>query len=183
MPGAVERFGGSSAPGCRAKREAYSRRAHMGFSRAARPWAPRLSVSSQRRNDAQDRQARRSGSQPQSLDHGAFTPIQVAATAALNGPQDIVGANRRLYKARRDCLVESFGRAGWEIPSPEASMFAWAPIPEAFRPLGSMASAKRLLSEAQVAVSRGRLRRGRRGPCADRAGRERAEDPAGGAGG
>ncbi|HEX8572413.1 MAG TPA: LL-diaminopimelate aminotransferase [Allosphingosinicella sp.] len=89
------------------------------------------------------------------LDYGAFTPIQAAATAALNGPQDIIEANRRLYKARRDCLVESFGRAGWDIPAPEASMFAWAPIPERFRALGSMGFAKRLLAEAQVAVSPG----------------------------
>ncbi|MBV8686400.1 MAG: LL-diaminopimelate aminotransferase [Alphaproteobacteria bacterium] len=89
------------------------------------------------------------------LDYGAFTPVQAAAVAALNGPQDIVAANRRLYKARRDCLVESFGRAGWEIPPPAASMFAWAPIPEPFRALGSMEFAKRLLAEAGVAVSPG----------------------------
>jgi alanine-synthesizing transaminase len=89
------------------------------------------------------------------LDYGAFTPIQAAATAALNGPQDIVEANRRLYKARRDCLVESFGRAGWNVPSPPASMFAWAPIPEALRHLGSMEFAKRLLAEAHVAVAPG----------------------------
>jgi alanine-synthesizing transaminase len=89
------------------------------------------------------------------LDYGAFTPIQAAATAALNGPQDIVEANRRLYKSRRDCLVESFGRAGWTIPPPEASMFAWAPIPESWRERGSMAFAKALLSEAGVAVSPG----------------------------
>lgn len=89
------------------------------------------------------------------LDYGAFTPIQAAAVAALNGPQDVVEANRSLYKSRRDCLVECFGRAGWEIPSPQASMFAWAPIPEPFRNLGSMAFAKRLLIEAGVAVSPG----------------------------
>jgi alanine-synthesizing transaminase len=89
------------------------------------------------------------------LDYGAFTPIQAAAVAALNGPQDIVEANRRLYRARRDCLVESFGRAGWPIPPPQASMFAWAPIPEPLRALGSMEFAKRLLTEAQVAVSPG----------------------------
>jgi alanine-synthesizing transaminase len=89
------------------------------------------------------------------LDYGAFTPIQAAATAALNGPQDIVGANRALYKARRDCLVASFERAGWEIPPPQASMFAWAPIPEAFRHLGSVEFAKRLLSHAHVAVAPG----------------------------
>jgi alanine-synthesizing transaminase len=89
------------------------------------------------------------------LDYGAFTPIQAAATAALNGPQDIVESNRKLYKARRDCLVESFGRAGWTIPAPEASMFAWAPIPEQFRDLGSVEFAKRLLAEAHVAVAPG----------------------------
>ena len=89
------------------------------------------------------------------LDYGAFTPVQAAAVAALNGPQDIIEANRRLYKARRDCLVDCFGRAGWEIPPPPASMFAWAPIPEPFRPLGSMEFAKRLLAEAGVAVSPG----------------------------
>ncbi|HKR24468.1 MAG TPA: aminotransferase class I/II-fold pyridoxal phosphate-dependent enzyme, partial [Allosphingosinicella sp.] len=89
------------------------------------------------------------------LDYGAFTPIQAAAVAALNGPQDIVEANRKLYKARRDCLVDCFGRAGWEIPSPEASMFAWSPIPEPFRHLGSMEFSKRLLAEAGVAVAPG----------------------------
>lgn len=89
------------------------------------------------------------------LDYGAFTPIQVAATAALNGPQDIIDDNRALYKHRRDVMVESFGRAGWDIPSPEASMFAWAPIPEQFKELGSMGFAKRLLSEAGVAVAPG----------------------------
>jgi alanine-synthesizing transaminase len=89
------------------------------------------------------------------LDYGAFTPVQAAAVAALNGPQDVVEANRRLYKARRDCLVECFGRAGWEIPPPEASMFAWAPVPEPFRAAGSMEFAKRLLAEAGVAVAPG----------------------------
>jgi len=89
------------------------------------------------------------------LDYGAFTPIQAAACAALNGPQDIVAANRALYKKRRDVLVESFGRAGWEIPPPEASMFAWARIPERFHNLGSMEFAKRLLIDAHVAVAPG----------------------------
>ncbi|WP_332810670.1 LL-diaminopimelate aminotransferase [Sphingomonas sp.] len=89
------------------------------------------------------------------LDYGAFTPIQAAAVAALNGPQDIVEANRKLYKARRDCLVQSFTRAGWEIPAPEASMFAWAPIPEQYRALGALEFSKRLLAEARVAVSPG----------------------------
>ena len=89
------------------------------------------------------------------LDYGAFTPVQAAAVAALNGPQDIVEANRKLYKKRRDVLVESFGRAGWDIPVPQASMFAWAPIPERFRDLGSMEFSKRLLTEAHVAVAPG----------------------------
>jgi alanine-synthesizing transaminase len=89
------------------------------------------------------------------LDYGAFTPIQAAAVAALNGPQDIIEENRNLYRKRRDVLVQSFGRAGWEIPVPQASMFAWAPIPEQFRSLGSMEFSKRLLTEAKVAVSPG----------------------------
>ena len=89
------------------------------------------------------------------LDYGAFTPIQAAAVAALNGPQDIIEANRKLYRGRRDALVESFSRAGWEIPSPEASMFAWAPIPEAWRAAGSMEFSKQLLAEAGVAVAPG----------------------------
>jgi len=89
------------------------------------------------------------------LDYGAFTPIQAAAVAAINGPQDIVASNRALYKRRRDVMVESFGRAGWEIPSPEASMFCWAPIPPALAHLGSMEFSKQLLQHAQVAVAPG----------------------------
>jgi alanine-synthesizing transaminase len=89
------------------------------------------------------------------LDYGAFTPIQAAACAALNGPQDIVEANRQLYHKRRDVLVESFGRAGWEIPAPRASMFAWAPLPPAIAHLGSMEFAKQLITHAGVAVAPG----------------------------
>jgi alanine-synthesizing transaminase len=89
------------------------------------------------------------------LDYGAFTPIQAAAVAAINGPQDIVEANRQLYKRRRDVLVESFGRAGWEIPSPRASMFAWAPLPPALAHLGSLEFSKQLLTHAGVAVAPG----------------------------
>lgn len=89
------------------------------------------------------------------LDYGAFTPVQVAATAALNGPQDCVDEMRNIYRARRDVLVESMSRAGWEIPSPSASMFAWAPIPEAFREMGSLEFSKRLLAHAKVAVAPG----------------------------
>ena len=89
------------------------------------------------------------------LDYGAYTPIQVAAAAALNGPQDCADEIRAIYRSRRDVLVESMARAGWDIPSPPATMFAWAPIPEAFRHAGSMEFAKRLLVEAKVAVSPG----------------------------
>ena len=89
------------------------------------------------------------------LDYGAFTPIQVAATAALNGPDDCIHEMRETYKRRRDVLVESFGRAGWEIPSPRASMFAWAPLPEPFRTLGSVEFATLLVEKAEVAVSPG----------------------------
>ncbi len=89
------------------------------------------------------------------LDYGAFTPIQVAATAALNGPQDSIDEVRALYKSRRDVLVESFGRAGWDIPPPPASMFAWAPIPEQCSHMGAMEFSKELLRHASVAVSPG----------------------------
>lgn len=89
------------------------------------------------------------------LDYGAFTPIQAAAVAAINGPQEIVEQNRQLYKRRRDVLVESFGRAGWEIPPPRASMFAWAPLPPALAHLGSLEFSKQLLTHAGVAVAAG----------------------------
>ncbi|API57964.1 aminotransferase [Tardibacter chloracetimidivorans] len=89
------------------------------------------------------------------LDYGAFTPIQAAAVAAINGPQDIVEHNRQLYKRRRDVLVESFGRAGWEIPKPRASMFCWAPLPPALAHLGSLEFSKQLLTHAKVAVAPG----------------------------
>ena len=89
------------------------------------------------------------------LDYGAFTPVQVAATAALNGPQDCVDEVRNIYERRRDVLVEAFGQAGWDLPAPPATMFAWAPIPEQFAHLGSLRFSKLLLSEAQVAVSPG----------------------------
>src|SRR5215467_11462382 len=82
------------------------------------------------------------------LDYGAFTPIQVAATAALNGPDDCIHEMRATYKRRRDVLVESFGRAGWDIPSPRASMFAWAPVPEPFQTLGSLEFSTILVEKA-----------------------------------
>jgi len=89
------------------------------------------------------------------LDYGAYTPIQVAAAAALDGPQDCVDEIRATYRGRRDVLIESFAKAGWEIPVPPASMFAWAPIPERFREDGSVAFAKRLMEQADVAVAPG----------------------------
>jgi alanine-synthesizing transaminase len=89
------------------------------------------------------------------LDYGAFTPVQVAATAALNGPDDCIREMREIYRRRRDVLVESFGRAGWTVPSPRASMFAWAPVPEPFRELGSVEFSKLLVEKADIAVSPG----------------------------
>jgi alanine-synthesizing transaminase len=89
------------------------------------------------------------------LDYGAFTPIQVAAVAALNGPQDCVQQVRDLYRERRDVLIRGLAAAGWEVPSPEGSMFAWAPIPPRFAHLGSVAFSKLLLARAKVAVAPG----------------------------
>ncbi|MDH4385771.1 MAG: LL-diaminopimelate aminotransferase [Caulobacter sp.] len=89
------------------------------------------------------------------LDYGAYTPIQVAAAAAMNGPQDCVDEIRAIYKSRRDVLVKSMKQAGWDIPAPPASMFAWAPIPEKFRDVGSMEFARMLVEEAGVAVAPG----------------------------
>ena len=89
------------------------------------------------------------------LDYGAFTPIQVAATAALNGPEDCIREMRECYRRRRDVLVDSFGRAGWHIPAPQASMFAWAPIPDPFQSLGSIEFSKLLVEKAEVAVAPG----------------------------
>ena len=89
------------------------------------------------------------------IDYGAFTPIQAAACAALNGPQDIVAANRALYHRRRDVLVEAFSRAGWDVPAPPASMFAWAPLPPGLREMGSLEFSKQLLDQAAVAVAPG----------------------------
>ena len=89
------------------------------------------------------------------LDYGAFTPIQVAATAALNGDGSDIAEVREVYHKRRDVMVDAFGRAGWAIPAPAASMFAWAPIPEAFRHLGSLEFSKLLIEHADVAVAPG----------------------------
>ena len=89
------------------------------------------------------------------LDYGAFTPIQVAAATALNGPQECVDEIRQLYKERRDILIDGLTNAGWDVPSPPATMFAWAPLPPAFAHLGSLEFSKLLLREAQVAVAPG----------------------------
>ena len=89
------------------------------------------------------------------LDYGAYTPIQVAAAAALNGPDDCIKEMRSIYKKRRDVLVESFTAAGWEFPAPEATMFAWVPVPEKFRHLGSLEFSKLLIEKADVAVAPG----------------------------
>ncbi len=89
------------------------------------------------------------------LDYGAFTPIQVASVAALNGPQDCVAQIRALYRERRDVLVRGLASAGWDVPAPQGSMFAWAPIPERYAHLGSVEFSKLLLERAQVAVAPG----------------------------
>lgn len=89
------------------------------------------------------------------LDYGAYTPVQVAAVEALNGPQACVAEMRAVYKARRDALIDSFSRAGWDVPEPQASMFAWSLIPEKFRALGSVEFSKRLVEKAGVAVAPG----------------------------
>jgi len=89
------------------------------------------------------------------LDYGAFTPVQVAAAAALNGPQDCVAHTRERYRQRRDVLIGGLAAAGWDVPSPAATMFAWAPLPPAFKHLGSLEFSKLLLREAKVAVAPG----------------------------
>ena len=89
------------------------------------------------------------------LDYGAYTPIQVAAAAALNGPEDCIVEMRSIYKARRDVMVESFAASGWTVPAPAASMFAWVPIPERFRHMGSLEFSKLLIERADVAVAPG----------------------------
>jgi alanine-synthesizing transaminase len=88
-------------------------------------------------------------------DYGTFTPIQVAAIAALDGPQDCVEEIRRNYQARRDVLAKGLHEAGWMVEVPRASMYIWAEIPEPYKPLGSLEFSKRLLVDAKVAVSPG----------------------------
>jgi len=89
------------------------------------------------------------------LDYGMFTPIQVAAITALEGPQDCVHEIREMYRSRRDVLVEGLNKAGWPVEKPKATMFVWARIPPAYRALGSLEFSKLLLEQAKVAVSPG----------------------------
>ena len=89
------------------------------------------------------------------LDYGTFLPVQVGATAALNGPQDYVETMRKLYQERRDIMVSGLKEAGWDVPVPSASMFVWAPLPKAFASMGCMEFSKKLLLEADVAVAPG----------------------------
>ncbi|RME86450.1 MAG: alanine transaminase [Zetaproteobacteria bacterium] len=89
------------------------------------------------------------------LDYGTFQPLQIAACAALNGPQDCVEEIRETYRRRRDALVRGLNQLGWRVEPPKATMFVWAEIPDAFKPMGSLEFAKKLLVEAGVAVSPG----------------------------
>ncbi|HZR83745.1 MAG TPA: alanine transaminase [Candidatus Binatia bacterium] len=89
------------------------------------------------------------------LDYGIFQPIQIAAIAALNGPQDCVDEIREVYRERRNVLCDGLTRAGWNVPRPKATMFVWAEIPDAFKSMGSVEFAKFLLKEGKVAVSPG----------------------------
>ncbi len=89
------------------------------------------------------------------LDYGAFTPIQVASVTALNSHEKFIDDIRMVYKERRDILVESFSNAGWDIPAPKATMFAWSPIPEKYKEMTSLEFSKLLLEKADIAVSPG----------------------------
>jgi alanine-synthesizing transaminase len=89
------------------------------------------------------------------LDYGAFTPIQVAAAAALDSPEEVIHDIRQVYKERRDVLVDVFHRSGWDVPAPQATMFAWAKIPEPFTHMKSLEFSTLLLQEADIAVSPG----------------------------
>ena len=89
------------------------------------------------------------------FDYGTFTPIQVASILALEGPQECVAEICETYRRRRDCLVQGLNKLGWEVASPKATMFVWAPIPAPYRALGSLEFANKLLKDARVAVSPG----------------------------
>ncbi|MBS3953242.1 alanine transaminase [Methylicorpusculum oleiharenae] len=89
------------------------------------------------------------------LDYGTFTPIQIAAITALEGPQDCLVEIAEMYRKRRDVLCEGLTSAGWPVPKPKATMFVWAPIPEPYKAMGSLEFSKKLLVDAKVAVSPG----------------------------
>lgn len=89
------------------------------------------------------------------LDYGTFLPVQVAAAAAINGPQEYVTNLRSMYKARRDVLCDGLKDAGWNVTVPDASMFVWAEIPDAYKHLGCMEFSKLLLTQADAAVAPG----------------------------
>ncbi|MFQ5509466.1 MAG: LL-diaminopimelate aminotransferase [Leptospirillia bacterium] len=89
------------------------------------------------------------------LDYGVFQPIQIAATHALNGPQECVKQVCEMYQSRRDTLISGLDRAGWDVPPPKASMFVWAEIPDKYKKMGSLGFSEFLLKEAKVAVSPG----------------------------
>jgi alanine-synthesizing transaminase len=89
------------------------------------------------------------------LDYGTFTPIQVAAIAALEGPQECVEEICEMYKVRRDVLCDGLNAIGWTVEKPKATMFVWAPIPEPYKAMGSLEFCKKLINEAKVAVSPG----------------------------
>ena len=115
------------------------------------------------------------------LDYGSFQPIQIAATVTLNEAADHPTEVRETYQLRRDALCNGLNRIGWPLKPPQGTMFAWAPIPEPYRSMGSIEFASMLVREANVAVSTGnRVRSGRRGPCPLCTHRERAEDRPGG---
>ena len=114
------------------------------------------------------------------LDYGAFTPVQVAATAALNGPQQCVLDMRERYRQRRDVLISGLAAAGWDVPSPAATMFAWAPLPAGVRSSGQPGILKTAAARGEGGGgARHRLRRAWRRPCTVRAGRKPPSDPSG----
>jgi alanine-synthesizing transaminase len=89
------------------------------------------------------------------LDYGTFQPIQIAATVTLNEAADTPNEVREVYQRRRDVLIDGLHRIGWDVPRPKGTMFAWAPIPEPYRDMGSVEFASMLVREAQVALSPG----------------------------
>ena len=89
------------------------------------------------------------------LDYGAFQPIQIAGIVALEGDQKVVGEINEMYRKRRDTLVNGLNKIGWQVAMPKGTMFVWAPIPEAFRAMGSLEFSKMLIQDCKVAVSPG----------------------------